>query len=183
MKTIHDDAETIRRRMALIRRKHHEDVRAVLAGAEKVAGWGRHVRLYTWVALGVAAGFWMVTHRRRTVPIKSATGEIVAKTADKTEPTEVAVAKRSTTFSSLLGGAASFLTTVAIRAAQNYAACCLEECLAPPRLPKSSKTGPVPASDDYTEPDGRRSRIERVNGNHEKIESVLFVGGSKDGDF
>ena len=114
MKTIHDDAETIRRRMALIRRKHHEDVRAVLAGAEKVAGWGRHVRLYTWVALGVAAGFWMVTHRRRTVPIKSATGEIVTTTADKTEPTEVPVAERSTTFSSLLGGAASFLTTVAI---------------------------------------------------------------------
>ena len=95
-------------------RKHHEDVRGrVLAGDEKVAGWGRHVRLYTWVALGVAAGFWIVTHRRRTVPIR-------AHRRNRYEDRGQDRADRGTRCGTIddflefaAGGAASFLTTMA----------------------------------------------------------------------
>jgi hypothetical protein len=40
-----NDAETIRRETARIRHKHHDDIAKVLAGAETIAGWGRHIRL------------------------------------------------------------------------------------------------------------------------------------------
>jgi hypothetical protein len=179
MKSRPNDAETIRRQMARIRHKHHEDIGEVLAGAEKVAGWGRHIRLYSCVAVGAAAVIWVITNRVRTVPMKRANPEIVAKDAEEFEETLGTLAQPSTTRPGLLGGAARFLTTVVVRAAQNYAAHCLEEWISARRVPGTTKTRPLPPSDDSSIPDGRLRRPEQVNGNCEKLRSVLLVGGSK----
>jgi hypothetical protein len=180
MKSSHDDAKTIRRRMAQIRRKHHEDVREVLDGAEKVAGWGRHIWLYSWSALAAATVFWMVTSGRRMVQMNRASPESIPQDAADIKQLQVPDAERSTSRPSLLCEAASFLTTVAVRAAQNYAACCLEEWIAPRRVLGDSKSGPIPSSDEASTPDHRRGRTERATGVCDKLESVVLAGGSKD---
>ena len=122
----------------------------------------------------------MVTYRRRRCPLKRANQASVATGAQEIKETQPRSAERSTIPPSLLGGAASFLTTVALRAAQNYAADCLEEWIIPRRTVETTRNGHVPTGDDSSMPDGCRRRLERVEGGCEKIGSVLLVGGSKD---
>jgi hypothetical protein len=109
----------------------------------------------------------------------TANREIVEKEEPVIKETQAPVVERSTTRQSLLGEAAGFLTTLAVRAAQNYAAYCLEDWIAPRRALAATKTSLVPATDDSSMPCGRRSPPERVNGSDGRLESVLLVGGSK----
>ena len=119
MKSKSDEAETIRHQMARIRRAHHEEIGGVFLGAEKVAGWGRHIRLITWGALGAAAVLWMFANRSRKVPVKTLNQETSAADTE-INGVPAPAEEPSVSRSGLLDGAANFFTTLAIRAAQNY---------------------------------------------------------------
>jgi hypothetical protein len=178
MKRRRNDVETIRRRMAQIRRKHHTDVREVIAGAETVAGWGRHIWLFSWTALGAAAVCWMIANRGRTGPMKQSAPYERAQDKEQSKAAQPPILERATTFPSLLASAGSFLTSVVVRAAQNYAACCLEEWISPRHVPETSRDGPILPGDDLSAPVGPR-RPWQSNGDRGKIGSELLVGGSQ----
>ncbi len=65
-----NEVNGIRHRMVQIRRKHHEDVRDLIAGAEAVAGWGRHIARYSGAVVGATAvaALWLAARPRRRVP-------------------------------------------------------------------------------------------------------------------
>ncbi|MHC5544836.1 hypothetical protein ACYOEI_41915, partial [Singulisphaera rosea] len=69
MATVTNDADEILRQMALIRRDLHEDVRGVVASAEAVTDWHRHIRNHPWLALGAATavGYFVVPRRHKVV--------------------------------------------------------------------------------------------------------------------
>jgi len=182
MKARPDDAQTIHERMAQIRRKHHEDVREVLAGAETVADWGRHIRLYSWAALGAAvvALIWTATNRGRTASMKTASPPNTDIVGAQIVETEAVHPEPSSKRTGLVAEVARFLTSVAVRAAQNYAACCLEEWIAPRRVVGATKPVIPPTTDDSPRPTGRARRPERHDGGCDKHQPILVSGGSRD---
>jgi len=96
---------------------------------------------------------------------------------DEIRETRTLVARPSTARPSLVGEAASFLTRVAVRAAQNYAAYCLEEWIAPRRVQGATKGGALPPSDNLALAAGRNMRPERGPGRREQVDAVLVGGG------
>jgi hypothetical protein len=181
VKAIPYDIHMIQCRMAQIRRMHHEEVREALTGAETIAKLAGHIRLYSWVALGTAAVMGMVTGRGRTVPMESANRAIAETDEEEIEEGPAPVADRSTIRPSFLREAARFLIRVAVRAAQNHAAYCLEDWIARRRMPVATKSEYLQLLPDVESsmPEGGRVRLERVDGSCEKLGSVMLVGNSK----
>lgn len=182
MRSTRDEAETIRREMARIRRSHHEDITDVLVGAESLAGWGRHIRLLTGTAMSLAALFWMLSNRWRRVSMSPATRETVAVGAEGNRETEaaVALAQPGSPHATLAGELARFLTTVAIRAAQNYTACRLEEWLASrPGLGTHNLASASHVSEGAAHPGGCRP-IELSGEDREKPGLDSFAGTSRE---
>lgn len=142
MVTGSNDVDEIYRRMAVIRRETHTNVRESVAGAEAVMDWGRYTWTYPWIALGgaVAIGYLLYEsgHQRVVTVIPSQpddirAGEPVAgATANVPEP--------SSTTHNLLAAAWDMLFPVAIRAGQNYLLRWLEQQY--PTRPVE-KTGPT----------------------------------------
>jgi len=131
-----DDVEMIQRQMREIRRKHHEQVRDVLAGAERVASLERKFQGYSWVAIaaGVAAVCWVAMSRGRNGAMKTAVPSRVDLVGTDADQAGVVAAE---TLPSRPGWAAevtNFLTTLAIRAAQSYAIYCVEDWIAARRV-------------------------------------------------
>ena len=182
MKFRSDDIETIRGRMAQIRRKHHEEVREVLAGAETVAGWGRHIRVYSWAALGAAAvaGIWIATSGRKKESMQINGPEVTASVDEEAIQTEKSDRQAPKAGLGWPGQVANFVTTVAVRAAQNYAVCCLEEWITPRRSPEARKPDRPTAKEDLPRHECRAMRPDRVNGDCEKLEPILVAGGFED---
>jgi hypothetical protein len=117
------DAAAIRRLMARIRRNRHEEVRKVFAGAESVAGLGRHpgalaIAALSAVAAAAAAAVYVTAGNRR--------GD------GAMESTEL-VSGQSTAGRRAMSSLAVFLGRVAARAAQNYVGHCLDDWMTPPR--------------------------------------------------
>ena len=117
--------------MAQIRQRLHQDMQGVVAGAEAAADWKHYVKMYPFVALGLAcaAGYLVVPRKRRSV---SQTAEKAAQAVvDKLTETPVSVPaptyvaaptiqpvpKKSGIFGSLFG----MVTPIVVKAAQNYA--------------------------------------------------------------
>ena len=123
-----NEVEVIRQRMARIRRKHHEQVHGLIAGAEVVAGWGRRSTLYAGAALGAAAvaALLLAARPKRTLPLRP-----FPSAADETPVAVIEAQIGETTRlkprASWLGGAWSFMLSVAARAAQSYAAYRVEQ--------------------------------------------------------
>jgi len=134
--------------MAQIRRELHEDVQEVVAGAEAVADWRRYIRMYPWVAVGLAAatGYLIVPKRRRSVP------RDVARQADVAEVREVIKQERERQpeekkrRKSLIAAGLGMLAPLAWRAAQNYAMGYLEQWIAQQQQQYMAATGPPPGA-------------------------------------
>jgi hypothetical protein len=111
--------------------------------------------------------------------MKRADGEIVATPEEGNKGIEASVVEPRVARSSLVAAAAEFLTTVAIRAAQNHTGCRLEESLSSRPRPRPINTASVPPDGDSSVPASGLPRIERVDGDFNKPGSVLLVGGSR----
>lgn len=129
-----DSVDDLRRRMAQIRQRLHQDMQGVVAGAEAASDWKHYVRIYPWAALGVAfaAGFLIVPRRRRSVTrtAEKAAEAVVAKLTDTVEGAEGAVKKTAkavkdappeTKKKGLIAAGFSLLVPVVWKFAQNYA--------------------------------------------------------------
>ncbi len=89
-----ESVDDIRRQMAQIRQRLHQDMQGVVAGAEAASDWRYYVRLYPWAALGAAfaGGFLIVPRRRRsaTRTAEKAAEAVVAKLTESAENDSVA---------------------------------------------------------------------------------------------
>ena len=157
------DVDAIRRQMAQIRRKHHEDVREVLADAERVVGWGRHWRPYVWAALGTATAtaFWIVTKRDRTAPAGRVASSDVAEVQQGIAEGVAQDSDGPKTRQSLWGDAWNLIVPVVVRAAQNYVAHSLEQWIAQQRMTAARGEVPSPSDGELERPKGRSVRPER----------------------
>jgi len=135
-----------------------------------------------WDAPGAAtaATFWMATNKRRTAPMEKASPANTAPVDEEIEETHTIVTEPSRGRPSLLGEASSFLITLGVRAAENYAVYCLDEWIAPSQVLVARKPGLSSSSDESALPDGRNIRPKRVIGGCEKLGPVLVDGGSED---
>jgi hypothetical protein len=133
--TAPNDVDEIRRQMAQIRRELHRDVREVVAGAEAVTDWQRHIRNHPWISLGsaFALGYLLVPRRHRHVPSDVATQAGVASTVREAiqETAEAAqTAPREKRRGGLVRKAFGLVGPLAARVAQGYAMQFLENWLA-----------------------------------------------------
>jgi hypothetical protein len=130
--------------MALIRRRHHEDIREVVATAETVAGWGRSARPYAWAALGAAAAtaFWLVIKRGGRPPASQATLSDASEVHEGIAKRLARDSERSRPRPRFRDDVWDFLISVAVRAAQGYAAHCLEQWMAQQRMMAAIRHGP-----------------------------------------
>jgi hypothetical protein len=150
--TATNDPDEIRRKMALIRRELHEDVREVVASAEAVTDWRRYFRKYPWVSVGAAfaLGYLIVPKRKRTIPIEVGSQVERALISTAREDARPLVTREEPPRKSLLASAFGVVAPIAWRLAQNYALNYAEQWLAqqqeahraaaPPPAP-----GPAPA--------------------------------------
>jgi hypothetical protein len=157
-----NDVDEIRRQMVQLRRKHREDVREVIAGAEAVAGWGRHIGLYSWAALGAAAvALWIVANRRKAVPIGEATPLEPAEPPPGVAENRPGAGERLKPPPRWLSDAGNFLLGVALRAAQTYAAHWVDQWFAQQRMRAATRPGPFLVDRRAEWPHGRPARPER----------------------
>jgi hypothetical protein len=167
--------------MVQIRRKHHEDVREVIAGAEAVAGWGWHIWLYSWAALGAAAvGLWIVANRSRGIPIGEATPSDTAELPPGVAESRAGEGEPSKTHPRWLADTGSFLLGMAVRAAQNYAEHWVDQRIAQQRMKAATRPGPCPSAGGAEWPDGRPARPGRHSRAGEGPRSNLVSGGFHD---
>ena len=136
MTTQRDDVEMIHRRMAKIRGKRHEEISDVLTSAETIASLERKFRGYSWVAISaaVAAVCWVALSRGRTRAVKTEMPPRVDLAGPDVDHAGVIAAEPAPIRSGWAAEITNFLTTLAIRAAQNYAIYCVEEWIAPSRV-------------------------------------------------
>ncbi len=89
--------------------------------------WGRHLRVLAWAAMGAVAAIGVFNRRPRRTAMKNTDQELSLPTRNGPKRSDASVAEPGATRPSLLAKVADFVITVAIRAAQNHTACCLEE--------------------------------------------------------
>ena len=136
------DVEEIYERMAVIRREHHENVRESLAGAEALVDWGRYAWTWHWVALGAASAIGCLLYARghqRVSPDPSCAADAVPAR----EPVAAALVssqKRSSISQNVVFAAWEILSTVAVRAGQDYMLHWLEQQFAARRVVSTAVT-------------------------------------------
>jgi hypothetical protein len=147
-----NDVDEIYKRMAVIRRELHTNVRESVAGAEAVADWGRHTWTYPWIALGAAAaaGYVMYSsgHQRAAA---GTTGP--ADGANAGEPVAGAGAKvqeRSRIGRNLVIAAWDILFPVAVRAGQNFLLRWLEQQYPTRTLDRTAPSPPARQRGDWS---------------------------------
>jgi len=149
-----NEVDEIRRRMALIRRDLHEDVREVVATAEAATDWRHYVAMYPWVSLGTAfaLGYFVVPRRRRSLAgiatkadlskvtdaVESARQSVIETASEKTEPRKKG--------KGLLSMALGLALPVALRAAQSYVVSFAENWIAQQHLMAQMQAGPPPVT-------------------------------------
>jgi hypothetical protein len=119
--TASSEIDDIRRKMALIRRELHEDVKGVVAEAEEVADWRHYIRMYPWasVAAALAIGFFVVPKRRKTVKPEQVAQAVMAELPRAPQVVEAEPARKKGR--GLIGAGLALIAPVVMRAAQNYA--------------------------------------------------------------
>jgi hypothetical protein len=182
MTSSHADVETIRRSMAQIRQNRHEHVREVLAGAELVAGWRRDASVFSWAALAAAAavGLWVVIKHPKAGTMEKAKSAVPAIASSDLEKNVTDVGQRPDSRPGLLALVEDVLTTAALRAAQNYAAYCLEEWIARRRVAVARGFGHVRRANESAAIDRRPIRAKRGSASSDELNEALVVGGSSD---
>ncbi len=138
-----NEVDSIRREMAQIRQRLHQDMQGVVAGAEAASDWRHYVRLYPWAALGVAAvaGFVVVPRKRRSVTqaAEKAAEAAVSKIADVVESNGIkktresiaeAVEPKEAKKKGWIGGLIALAAPMALRAVQGYALSYVENWIA-----------------------------------------------------
>jgi len=145
--TATNEAEEILRRMALIRRELHHDVREVVASAEAVADWHRYIRMYPWAAVGTAfaVGYLVIPKRRRSVPADIATHADVAQMRDALVDAAPRTVEEAKPRKSILAGMFGLVMPMAWRLAQNYAMNFAEQWLAQQQQQYMEAASPPPA--------------------------------------
>lgn len=120
-----DSADDIRRQMAQIRQRLHQDMQGVVAGAEAASDWKHYVRMYPWVTLGaaLAAGYFVIPRKRTsaTKTAEKAADVLVAKLNAASEPAPAPAANPEPSKKGWIGSAIGLLGPLALRAAQSYA--------------------------------------------------------------
>ncbi len=136
MATVTDDVDEIRRNMAQIRQRLHQDMQGVVAGAEAASDWKHYVRLYPFAALGLAfvGGFLIVPRRRRSVSktARKAAEAVLAEVGEKAEAASESIKPKAAEpkKKGLIGGAFALLSPFLLKAAQNYAMAYVESWIA-----------------------------------------------------
>jgi len=141
--TTTNDVDEIRRSMAQIRQRLHQDMQGVVAGAEAASDWKHYVRLYPWAALAAAFGIGLVVvPRRRRSVTKTAQKAAEAAIAKVTGAAEEAEAKVESAVSSvktappkekkagLFGVAFGMLFPLVLKVGQSYALSYVENWIA-----------------------------------------------------
>ena len=132
-----ESVDEIRRSMAQIRQRLHQDMQGVVAGAEAASDWKHYVRLYPWAALAVAFGLGLVIvpRRRRSVSktAEKAAEAVLSKVTGAAEAMQNGTAaafksespkekeKKKEEKSGLIGVAFGLISPLIVRAAQSYA--------------------------------------------------------------
>ncbi len=130
-----ETVDEIRRSMAQIRQRLHQDMQGVVAGAEAASDWKHYVRLYPFACLAVAFGLGMVVvpRRRRSVSktAEKAAEAVLAKVSGAAEAVQNGSAipfkgdtpkeKEKEKKAGLLGIAFGLVSPLLVRAAQSYA--------------------------------------------------------------
>jgi hypothetical protein len=127
-----NESDEIRRKMALIRRELHQDVREVVASAEAVADWRRYLRMFPWASVGVAfaIGYLIVPKRKRSVSLDTATQADLVSARAALGAAMPIVPKEEPPRPSLLASAFGAVAPIVWRLAQNYALSYAEHWLA-----------------------------------------------------
>jgi len=112
-----DNAETIRRRMAALRRELEGDVQQARNSARAMTDWTFYVRRFPWVAAGLAlgVGFLLVPRKKQVAPPDSATIAELMKHKEVWQATSTATESRG-----LVKSIAATLAAMAARAAVAY---------------------------------------------------------------
>jgi hypothetical protein len=120
--TATNEIDDIRRKMAMIRRELHEDVRNVVETAEAVSDWRHYIRTYPWASIGlaVAVGYMLVPKRRKTVKPDEVARAVVAEIPQVTVQAAAPEPPRKAS-GGLIKAGLGLLAPIAMRAAQNYA--------------------------------------------------------------
>jgi hypothetical protein len=120
-----NEIDDIRRRMALIRRELHEDIRGVVESAEAVTDWKHWIRDYPWASMALAAGvgFWLVPKRRKLVKPQEVARAVVAEIQPAVQTVQAAVPapEPKQKGRGLIGAGLGLIGPIVMRAAQNYA--------------------------------------------------------------
>jgi hypothetical protein len=154
--TASNDVDEIRRRMAEIRHDLHQDVQGVVATAEAVTDWRRHLTGHPWLALGAAfaVGYFIVPRRRTpeittTVASAIADGELakIRESLDALKD-QAGVAKPKPK-KGLVGAALGMIVPLVLRAGQGYAMSYLENWIAEQQ---AVRPGPAPGGAPSADP-------------------------------
>lgn len=97
--------------------------------------------------------------------MKEGSGDIVAIGDASIDDGQTTGVPRSATRPTWFAEAASLLTMVAIRAAQNYATSCFDDWIAPRRVARAGKTGSQqrPSCDGFATPIGEASELVKTD--------------------
>ncbi len=131
MSILTSDPETdeIRRRMSLIRRDMHVNIKTAVQSAERLFDWTAYVKSHPWIAITLAAGagFLAVPGRRRAVaePAPPPTTSIPVA-MDRAVGTPKPAPAKSHSRGEWVGLALGILGPVAVRVAQNYSISAIE---------------------------------------------------------
>ena len=135
-----DEVADIRRQMAQIRQRLHQDMQGVVAGADAASDWKHYVRIYPWAALGLAlaTGFLIVPRKRRSAT--KVAEETVARVAEESHAVLEKVQEKPK--KGLIAGLFGLVMPLALRAGQSYALGFVENWIA---QQQAAATGPAPA--------------------------------------
>lgn len=138
-----NDVDSVRRQMAQIRQRLHQDMQGVVAGAEAASDWKHYVRLYPWASLGAAilVGYLVIPRKRRSVTktAEKAAEAAVSRIAEAVEAngfkTTHEAAREAGTAKEVkkkgwIGGLIGLAVPMALRAAQGYALSYMENWIA-----------------------------------------------------
>jgi len=152
-----NDIDEIYRRMAVIRREQHTNVRESVAGAETVVDWGRYTWTYPWIALGAAAvvGYLVYTGCHQTVTTDTTSPADGTNAGEPVTGVKAKGQEGSRIGQRLLLTAWDIVFPVAVRAGQNFVLHWLEQQHPPSTVGRAGLASVAGAREGWTGRAGR----------------------------